>query len=281
MSDLSILDRCAVVAAHPDDEVLWASSILAKADRIVICFGDVAFEPACSEGRRRAMAAFPLPQARWLALPESVVYNSAAWPLPAERPHGLAVRQGPHSLKGFSEARYRENFDRLREAFARDLAGFRNVVTHNPWGEYGHEEHVQVFRAVESLQHALGFTLWVSCYCSNRSDTLMRAYLPRLGIPTPPLPTDKALGARLQALYTENTCWTWPDDYIWPDQEVFYPWLPEPDPAPRSGTVRPINVIWLNRPFRRAPDMSLPARIRRRIKRMVSTTGRSRSATGQ
>jgi LmbE family N-acetylglucosaminyl deacetylase len=278
MSDLSILDRCAVVAAHPDDEVLWASSILAKAERIVICFGDVPFKPALTEGRRRAMAAFLLPQARWLEIPESVVYNSAAWPLPAESPQGLAVRQAPHSMKGFSEARYRENFARLREAFARDLAGCRNVVTHNPWGEYGHEEHVQVFRAVESLQRELGFTLWVSCYCSNRSDALMREYLPRLGTPTPPLPTDKVLGAQLQALYTETGCWTWADDYVWPDREVFYPWMLAPDPAPRTGTVRPINFIWLDRPFPKPFDMSLLGRLRRRARRSARTLGLQPSA---
>jgi hypothetical protein len=165
--------------------------------------------------------------------------------------------------------------------FARDLAGCRNVVTHNPWGEYGHEEHVQVFRAVESLQRELGFMLWVSCYCSNRSDALMRQYLSRLGTPTPLLPTDKALGARFQALYTEAGCWTWADDYIWPEREVFYPWMPEPDPAPRSGTVRPINFIWLDSPFPRSPDMSLSARIRRRIKRMAQTIGLPRSAADQ
>jgi LmbE family N-acetylglucosaminyl deacetylase len=262
MSELSLLDRCAVVAAHPDDEVLWASSILAEVERIVICFGEVAFKPELSEGRRQAMAAFPLEQVSWLEIPESSVYKSAAWPLPAESPYGLAVQQRLHSMRGFSEARYRENFARLREILARDLAGCRNVVTHNPWGEYGHEEHVQVFRAVESLQRELGFTLWVSCYCSNRSAALMQQYLPRLGTPTPPLPTDRALGTRLQAHYTETNCWTFVDDYVWPDREVFYPWLPEPDPVPHGMPVRQINFLWLDKPFPKASDRSLLVHLR-------------------
>lgn len=273
MSDLPLLDRCAIVAAHPDDEVLWASSILAEAERIVICFGEVAFKPELSEGRRRAIAAFPLKQVNWLEIPESSVYKSAAWPLPAESPYGLAIQQRQHSMRGYSEARYQENFARLREMLTRDLAGCRNVVTHNPWGEYGHEEHVQVFRAVESLQHELGFKLWVSCYCSNRSVALMQKYLSRLGTPTPPLLTDKALGARLEALYTETNCWTFADNYVWPDREVFYPWEPEPDFAHQGLPVRQINFLWLDNPFPDAQKRPLTARMRWHAGRVARKLG--------
>ncbi len=35
----------AVVVAHPDDEALWLSSVVASADRIVFGFGDVFNDP--------------------------------------------------------------------------------------------------------------------------------------------------------------------------------------------------------------------------------------------
>ena len=138
--------------AHPDDEVLWASSILARVEQAVICFGDVGSDPAISAGRRRAMAAFPLPNVTSLAIPEAEVFGAAAWPRPAEAPYGLEVRRYPGAMPGFSPDRYRENFTELQRQLRQRLAGRRAVVTHAPWGEYGHEEHVQVFRAVLALQ---------------------------------------------------------------------------------------------------------------------------------
>ena len=54
----------------------------------------------------------------------------------------------------------------LKDLLRARLGDCRNVITHNPWGEYGHEDHVQVFRAVTALQAELGFAVWVSGYCA-------------------------------------------------------------------------------------------------------------------
>jgi hypothetical protein len=250
-----MLEDCAIVMAHPDDEALWASSILAQAWRVVLCFGDVPSKPTHSAGRRQAIAAFPR-EVEHLALSEAEVFDSADWPVPAETPQGLAVRRGK---------RYRANHARLVELLTERLRGCRNVVTHNPWGEYGHEEHVQVLRAVEAASCAVGFRIWVSCYYSNKSEALMRRHLARLGPPTPPLATDSAFGAKLQRLYTEAGCWTWFDDYVWPESEVFYPWPgPGEAVAPRPGSVHLVNFVWLDWPKRKVRG-PLPLRLARRF----------------
>ena len=113
------------------------------------------------------------------------------------------------------------------------------MITHAPWGEYGHEDHVQLFRAVDALRAELGFALWVPAYVSDRSAALMRRNLGRLGAPTAPMPTDRALGERLKALYRETGAWTWVDDHAWPDTEVFYPVLPGPAAAAVAGPQLP------------------------------------------
>jgi LmbE family N-acetylglucosaminyl deacetylase len=261
-------DATTLVMAHPDDEVLWASSVLARMERIVLCFEDVASFPAWGEGRRRSLAAFPLPAVTGLGLRESEALNGAAWPDPVATDYGLAVRRRPGCLPGFSEARYRETYARLVDGLRPLLAGARSVLTHNPWGEYGHEDHVQVFRAVAALQREIGFAIRVPGYVSPKSYGLMLRCLPQFDCGAPPLPTDPALGARLQALYTANGCWTWFDDYAWPARESFYRLLgPGEAPVPpRGGHL--LNMIWIDPPPPRPPlARRIAHRIGRRLRR--------------
>lgn len=249
MSLPGLLAASAIVMAHPDDEVLWASSVLARVDRVILVFGAVPSKPALGAGRAGALAEFPRPVAH-LALPESEAFGSADWPLPAECSEGLATHRRPWSMAGYSAERYRANHARLAALLCDGLAGVRNVITHGPWGEYGHEEHVQVLRAVEAAQAVHGYRIWVPGYVSEKSAPLMRRHLARLGPPTPALPTDPALGGTLQALYQRHGCWTWFDDYAWPEREVFYPLLDEPRALGR-GEVFPMNLLemgWHPRP---------------------------------
>ena len=249
----------ALVFAHPDDEVLWASSLLARAARVILCYGDVPDKPELSKGRRRAVARLPLERLESLDIAEAGVFELAAWPDPAPAPDGLALP--PRSP---AAPAYAANHARLIADLRPRLTGFASVVTHNPWGEYGHEEHVQVFRAVEALQRELGFALWVTCYVSEKSAGLMRECLGGLGASTPPMPTDPALGARLQAIYAEEGCWTWFEDYVWPAEERFHRWEPAQAAAGRDGAVHGMNCVrlgWSPRPAR----ASVPLRALRRL----------------
>lgn len=177
--------RYAIVVAHPDDEVLWMSSLVAKAEKVVIYFGHIPSRPALSEGRRAAVAALPHPRIEFLDLSETEVFSTAQWPEPAETPFGLATKRRRYSMAGYDEARYRDNYRCLVQQFGATLKGFDSAVTHNSWGEYGHEEHVQVFRAVEATSRELGFAVWVSCFVSNESLQRMWRNLRRVGTQTP------------------------------------------------------------------------------------------------
>jgi len=238
---------CAIVMAHPDDEVLWASSVLADAGKVILCFGDFPGKPLFSEGRRRAVAQLPFPGLEALQIKESAVAGTASWPRPEELPEGLAPRRLPFGLDAPLRRTYLANFALLCEALETQLAGIGEVVTHNPWGEYGHEDHVQVFRAVQAVQRKLGFRLWVTGYVGERAMGLMQRNLDLLGTPTRPLATNPELGDRLRRIYIENVCWSWPDDYIWPEVEWFYPVLSPVEQVAflgeRGGNpVRPVRI---------------------------------------
>ena len=189
-------DRSVLVMAHPDDEVLWASAALAGVGRVILAYEALPGRPDITAGRQAALARYPRP-VESLRLAESASYGAAAWPEPVETPEGLAVAAGPGTMPGFDPAAYRAGFATLVDRLGPALAGARTVITHAPWGEYGHEDHVQLFRAVEALRPALGFALWVPAHASARSLPLMQRHLGRLGDPTPPMPTDRDLGSHL------------------------------------------------------------------------------------
>lgn len=220
-----LLSDCAIVAAHPDDEVLWASSLLQTARKTIICFSNMRGQPAFSEGRRRAIAALPLNTIENLGLTEASMFNQATWPFPEEIAEGLAPRRLPLGIHNAVLANYKNNYLQLCRLLEEHLSGVSNVVTHNPWGEYGHEDHVQVFRAVETVQKRLGFQLWVTGYVGDKAVILMQQHLHRLGPPSPSFLTSNTLADQFRDIYIENRCWTWPDEYKWPESEWFFPLL--------------------------------------------------------
>jgi LmbE family N-acetylglucosaminyl deacetylase len=226
----------AVVVAHPDDEALWLSSIVASADRVVFCFGALFDRPRDSEARRRAVAALPLTSIVDLAVPESGAGLCTDWTEPEPTPAGIQITEAT------ARARYESNYATIVERLRGCLGGFRHIFTHNPWGEYGHTEHIQVYRAVAALQAELGFTLWFSNYVGSRSWPLAR----RLGgqlrwarrcVVKP----DRVTARRLRRVYRVHGAWTWTSTHYWPSCEVLYG-VP---PAGSSEPGHPLTGEWL------------------------------------
>jgi LmbE family N-acetylglucosaminyl deacetylase len=206
------------VVAHPDDEILWFSSIISQVSEVIVCFLAQPSHPKVTEGRRAVLANYALTTVSTLGIEEADVYDRGRWPDAEPSPIGVELGgTGSHT----ANRRYRENFTRLTEELGRRLAGFDTVFTHNPWGEYGHEEHVQVYRAVRSVQTRLGFALWCSAYTGSRSHGLMARCLDGVGIESITLDTDIPFARDVAARYKEHGAWTWFDDYAWPARESF------------------------------------------------------------
>ena len=111
------LDRSVLVMAHPDDEVLWASSLLARVGRLVLVYETLPGRPDVTAGRRAALARFPR-QVESLRLAESAAFGAAAWPEPVETPEGLAVAVRPGvTMPGFDPGAYRAGFATTQVAY--------------------------------------------------------------------------------------------------------------------------------------------------------------------
>jgi LmbE family N-acetylglucosaminyl deacetylase len=227
--------KSAIVVAHPDDESLWLSSALATAEKVVFCFGDGFERPKLSEARRRAVAALPLAGLVDLKLPESGAGFSVDWTDPRLTPGGIAISDAAGG------ARYDANFVRLVDLLRPVLTGSGDVYTHNPWGEYGHADHIQVYRAVAALQGELGFTIWFSNYVGPVSWVLARSIggQPCVGESRAVQP-DTATARALMRIYRRHGAWTWNRFHRWPAAETLYA-----QPAGDAGKLRALAGEWL------------------------------------
>jgi LmbE family N-acetylglucosaminyl deacetylase len=206
-----------VVVAHPDDEVLWFGSLLQQADNVVVAFGPYGEVPHLGTARDKAIAELPF-RTTFLRLEEAGSYAQADWIRPAKHPLGIALDLAPLSIQTAYEANFNVLVDRLRGL----LHAGQSVFSHNPWGEYGHEDHVLVFRAVEKLRHEIGFDHWVSSYVSERSAPLARHWQADIGACSTRSAIDPTFTASVQAIYAKHQCWTWDADWTWPEEEWFF-----------------------------------------------------------
>lgn len=240
-SNLVRLEDAVIVVAHPDDEILWFSSILDKCRAVVACFGQSAnLDESWDHGRATLMENFPLEKVRFLKVRQSDAYESANWKKPIANDVGLQLRK--------PSATYAENARTLQQRLTEELRDATVVFTHNPWGEYGNEEHVQVFRVVEKLRQTMGFDLCVNGYVSNRSFTLMSENSGLIGDQPLVFKTDMELASAMMQKYVQHNCWTWLEDYEWPEWEIFFPVQPLTDRPRHTGSTAsvPLNYVGIN-----------------------------------
>lgn len=224
----------AVVVAHPDDEALWLSAVLASADSIVFCFGAPFERPKMAAARARAVAALPLTGLIDLKLPESGAGFAVDWAEPRPTETGIAITDAA------AGGRYAANYPALVAALRPILAGCAEVYTHNPWGEYGHGEHIQVYRAVAALQAELGYMIWFSNYVGPVSWPLAQTLAAQpLSAARRLMKPDRELARRLMRVYRRNGAWTWTRAHLWPAEETLFAQPPD------NAAWRPLSGAWL------------------------------------
>lgn len=237
------LENSMIVGAHPDDELLWFNSILKDVDEVVIVYREFWAQPGLGTARSAAIAEFPHANVTCLDIDESGAYGCANWADPVLTDYGIGfsleanrremtrlARKSVGALPAIKlqrvatasvAAAYEANFRLLCERLEPRLRPDMNVFTHNPWGEYGHEEHIQVFRALSHLRDKIGFKLWMSNYCTERALPLAMRHFAAAPGPYIRLPTNKAYAEQVANVYRKHKCWTWADDWAWFDEECF------------------------------------------------------------
>ena len=208
-----MLQNYYIIIAHPDDEVIFFSSVLKAASKIIICFNK-SQDNIVNLGREIIRKKKLLKKTFFLNLEESGVFNGANWESPEIRMEGLLVSKNREA--------YKKNFWQLKKKLSQIITKDSIIYTHNPWGEYGHEEHVQVFKAVKYFQKKLKLTIFVNSYVSNKSYNLMKMQEHLLLNVVKHKTVDKKFTTKLKNIYISNFCWTFNDFYKWPKKEIFF-----------------------------------------------------------
>jgi len=262
------LTNSIIIGAHPDDELLWFNSILRDVEEVIVVFRDFWAQPRLGDARAKAIADYPRANVTCLNIAEAGAYGCADWAQPVLNDVGIAfgleankraitrltkrslgiVGSGaayPTAAESVARA-YEANFRIIREALRNRLRPGMNVFSHNPWGEYGHEEHIQLFRVLQGLRDEIGFTLWMSNYCTDRAMPLAMRYFETAPGSYVRLPTDKAFADEVANVYKRHDCWTWADDWAWFDEECFMQAPREDSDAEPHRHLFPLNFFTID-----------------------------------
>ncbi len=206
-----------MVVAHPDDEILWLAPAVAHAAMVLAALPGHAHDPSITHGREAVRAAYPVGPFEFLPLVSAGVYKRSDWLRRTPTQDGVTLRPDcplPNA------SRYRDNYPALLELLEPYVVGHPVVYTHNPWGEYGHEEHVQVSNAVVALAQRHGASVWAwDGFPEHRlwgdGMRLRTDYFTgrTAGLPRRDLDVDSRLYRQVRELYIANGSWTWDQGY--------------------------------------------------------------------
>lgn len=203
------------MVAHPDDEALWFSSILHEVDTIIFCF-----QPGVNKSQetlKNIIADYPFPNVHFLSLQSFFAYHRINFILPIKTSFGLMIK---NSIPG--AVRYFKNYLALKKRINSLIPSNSQVFTHNPWGEYGHEEHVQVSTILAGLQKEKNLTLWYPNYGSTKSFSLIKKTLFTSQFESVTFPIDHDFAQSMKSFYLDKKSWTWRPDWQWFESETFF-----------------------------------------------------------
>jgi len=193
-----------VVVAHPDDEILWASSICEKASKVIICFSEDETSEKISKGRdifsRNA--------------PENFVF--------------LKIKEPPQKTVTFIPNKFHIrncisdiSFKKIKNDLF-NLIDCPNVYTHNFWGEYGHPQHIAIHLAVRSICKEKKIICKIFSYFNLRTLFLRNYYLRKNYISFEKKKVSKKFFYSIKNQYIKRNIWTFSRIYSPPNYEYFY-----------------------------------------------------------
>jgi len=202
-----------IIVAHPDDEIIFFSSILRQASKVIICFSET-LDKTVNNGRLKLLNKIPFKNFLFLKIKEPNIFNTTNWSFDKKR-YGL--KKPNKNIK-----KYKKYCVQLEYKLSNILKFGDTVYTHNPWGEYGHEEHILVFKTIIKLSKKLNLKIFVNGYVSNKSFNLMKLKQHWLSKEFKFKNIDQDLTKKISQIYKSNFCWTFNDDYKWPKKDIFY-----------------------------------------------------------
>ncbi len=206
-----------LVVAHPDDEVIFASSILKFMDLIIICFGEIPNEKKISSGRYSSIMEL-----------QKKGYNIEFLKIRQSRelffgPNWFNLSESINRDKlGLNLYDYVNNNRKIKKFLKPMLKDASVVFTHNPWGEYGHMEHIQVFNIIKNIRSEYNYEIFITGYVSNLTEKYSKEFSSQIQEEKLIRKSDLNIFYKFKKVYLKNNCWTWHQKYKPPSKEYFY-----------------------------------------------------------
>jgi hypothetical protein len=201
-----------------------------------------------------------------LELSETGAFNQAAWPTPELSEFGLAISRNAAVARTYAACA-----TELREAVSPFIEAAENVFTHNPWGEYGHEEHIMVHRVVTTEAAQSDIPVWHTNYVSGWSQSLMENYFSITHAAYYENAVNGDAMSDVAKIYKKHGAWTWMDDFHWFPQECYIQGPLSQSDSADGGWLCPVNFMRLpGRPATAVPvKLSLQEKMRRKLARNI------------
>ena len=219
------LNNSALIVAHLDDEIIFASSLVDYVKKIIICFSSNSNEKELTKSRRNLIKNFPNKKFIFLKFEENNALLKKLCPETFNRRFILHNEKEINYVKSRLEndQNYKEFKRRLKNRLLLELESVDNVFTHGEWGEYGHFDHINIHNIVREFTLKKNINLYCFGYISEKNFCCLRYYLNNI-IPNESLElkTNKKKFKNFKELYIDNNCWTWYENYELPEKEFFY-----------------------------------------------------------
>ena len=238
MTDSLIGKKYAVVVAHPDDEILWASSILENAEKIIICFNNLSSNEKLSTSRSKLQFKYPLKNACFLNIDEASINSQKVnYKKKYETIYGIKGKK--------NKIEYKKSFLELRNSLGNHLSNIDIVYTHSPWGDYGNVDHIQIFNVIKELSQIYSYKMFIFGSFSGKNYEYMKSKI-NSTISSQKFLVNKSIYQLIKKLYIEYNCWTWDKNYNLNDYDVFF----EISPYELNDKIIPNKAIYANYIFR-------------------------------
>lgn len=219
------LNNSVLIVAHLDDEIIFASSLIDHVKKIIICFCSNSNEKELTKSRRNLIKNFPNKKFIFLKFEEN---NGLLKKLCQKN---LNRRFILHDEKEINYVKTRFENDHNYMEFKRllkirllsEIKSIENVFTHNPWGEYGHFDHINIHNIIRELTLEKNINLYCFGYITEKNFYYFKNFL-KIIDPNKSLilKTNKQEFKNFKKLYIDNNCWTWYKNYELPQEELFF-----------------------------------------------------------
>lgn len=216
------LDNTALVVAHPTDEIIFFGSVLDKVDHIYVCYTkNYKRYPNTNINKANAIKCISSIQKNitFLDLPEPNLLETGDFNACNQGPFGLTASNIP-------ERDIIVSFEKLiAKLVDNNIHKYNNIITHNMWGENGHEENIFVQRAISTIQRQYKYNIFTNTFYSSVSEKLMNETINNYSFLCN-LDVNSKLCEIIKQLYIYHQSgiqqWQWLVDYKWNKQEALH-----------------------------------------------------------